>query len=157
MFKYLCQTKNKIIMSISDLYSSGAHKRDLGHFSNIVKLALADDIITDEELLLLDRMARRLNISDSDFKRVLIKPEKYAMNPPVGYEKRIERLFNLTKMIFADSEVTGDEAQVMRKVAIGLGFPTDNAEKVVDEAIHLAMNDNDLEDFTKAIKRVNKD
>ena len=120
-------------MSISDLYSSGAKKRDLGHFSNIVKLALADDIITDEELLLLDKMARRLNISDSDFKRILIKPEKYAMNPPVSYDKRIERLYNLTKMIFADNEVTGDEAQVMRKVAIGLGIPTDNAERVVDE------------------------
>ena len=144
-------------MSISDLYSSGAHKRDLGHFSNIVKLALADDIITNEEQRLLDRMARRLDISDQDYKTILKNPTKYSMNPPVDYDRRIERLYNLTKMIFADSEVTGDEAKVMRKVAVGLGFPTDNAEKVVDEAIHLAMNDNDLEDFTKAIKRVNKD
>lgn len=144
-------------MSISDLYSSGAHKRDLGHFSNIVKLALADDIITKEEQRLLDRMARRLDISEADYKEILKNPTKYSMNPPVDYDRRIERLFNLTKMIFADSEVTGDEAKVMRKVAVGLGFPTDNAEKVVDEAIHLAMNDNDLEDFTKAIKRVNKD
>lgn len=144
-------------MSISDLYSSGAHKRDLGHFSNIVKLALADDIITKEEQRLLDRMARRLDISETDYKEILKNPTKYSMNPPVDYDRRIERLFNLTKMIFADSEVTGDEAKVMRKVAVGLGFPTDNAEKVVDEAIHLAMNDNDLEDFTKAIKRVNKD
>jgi len=144
-------------MSISDLYSSGAHKRDLGHFSNIVKLALADDIITDEEQRLLDRMARRLDISDQDYKTILKNPTKYSMNPPVDYDRRIERLYNLTKMIFADSEVTGDEAKVMRKVAVGLGFPTDNAEKVVDEAIHLAMNDNGLEDFTKAIKRVNKD
>ncbi|PHR70083.1 MAG: fructose 1,6-bisphosphatase [Lutibacter sp.] len=143
-------------MSISDLYSSGAHKRDLGHFSNIVKLALADDIITDNEQRLLDRMSRRLDISEIDYKEILKNPTKYSMNPPVSYDKRIERLYNLTKMIFADSEVTGDEAQVMRKVAIGLGFPTDNAEKVVDEAIHLAMNDNDLEDFTKAIKSVNK-
>lgn len=142
-------------MSISDLYSSGAHKRDLGHFANIVKLALADDIITEGEQRLLDRMARRLDISESDYKAILKNPEKYPINPPVGYDRRIERLYNLTKMIFIDNEVVGDEAQVMRKVAIGLGFPTDNAEKVVDEAIHLAMNDNDLEDFTKAIKRVN--
>ncbi len=144
-------------MSISDLYSSGAHKRDLGHFSNIVKLALADDIITKEEQRLLDRMARRLDISETDYKEILKNPAKYAINPPVDYNRRIERLYNLTKMIFADSEVTGDEVKVMRKVAIGLGFPTDNAEKVVDEAIHLVMNDNDVEDFTKAIKRVNKD
>jgi len=143
-------------MSISDLYSSGAHKRDLGHFANIVKLALADGIITEGEQRLLDRMSTRLDISEEDYKAILKNPERYPMNPPVGYDKRIERLYNLTKMIFIDNEVVGDEAQVMRKVAVGLGFPTDNVEKVVDEAIHLAMNDNDLEDFTKAIKSVNK-
>ncbi|MCF6278838.1 MAG: TerB family tellurite resistance protein [Flavobacteriaceae bacterium] len=143
-------------MSISDLYSSGAHKRDLGHFANIVKLALADDIITEGEQRLLDRMARRLEISEDEYKNILKNPEKYPTNPPVDYDKRIERLYNLTKMIFVDNEVVGNEASVMRKIAIGLGFPTDNAEKVVDEAIHLTMNDNDLEGFTKAVKRVNK-
>lgn len=143
-------------MSISDLYSSGAHKRDRGHFANIVRLAMADDIITDGEQRLIDRMARRLDISASEYKEIIENPEKFPINPPVSYDARIERLYNLTKMIFADSEVSGDEAQVMRKIAIGLGFPTDNTEKVVDEAIHLVMNDNDLEDFTKAVKRVNR-
>jgi uncharacterized tellurite resistance protein B-like protein len=144
-------------MSISDLYSSGAHKRDRGHFANIVKLALADEIITEGEQRLMDRMARRLDISESEYKEILANPDKFPINPPVGYDRRIERLYNLTKMVFIDNEVVGDEAGVLRKVAVGLGFPLDNAEKVVDEAIHLALNDNDLEDFTKAIKRVNKD
>lgn len=39
---------------------------------------------------------------------------------------------------------------------IGLGFPLENAEKVTDEAIHLILNNNDLEDFSKAIKKVNR-
>ena len=59
-------------------------------------------------------------------------------------------------MIYADSEVSGDEAKVLRRICVGLGFPTDNAEKVADEAIHLILNDNDLEDFAKAIKYVNR-
>jgi len=78
------------------------------------------------------------------------------MNPPINYDDRIERLFNLTKMIFADGEAVGEEAAILRKVAIGLGFPLDNVEKVTDEAIHLIMNDNDLETFNKAIKYVNR-
>ncbi len=143
-------------MSISDLYSSGTYKKNLGHFANIVKLALADDFIAEGEQKMLDRMAKRLEILEGDYKAILENPDKYPTNPPVDYNKRIERLYNLTKMIFADNEVVGDEASIMRKIAVGLGFPTDNAEKVVDEAIHLVMNDNDLEDFTKAIKRVNK-
>ncbi|NLP57068.1 hypothetical protein [Lutibacter sp. B1] len=73
-----------------------------------------------------------------------------------NYDERIEHLYDLTKMIFADNEVTGIEAKVLRKICYGLGFPTDNVEKVVDEAIHLVLNDNDLEEFTKAVKYVNR-
>jgi hypothetical protein len=43
----------------------------------------------------------------------------------------------------------------MQKIAIALQFTTDNVEKVCDEAIHLVMNNNDLDNFTDAIKKVN--
>ena len=142
-------------MSISDLYSSGAHKKNLGHFANIVKLAMADDVITEGEQKLLERLAKRLEIDKVEYKHVLKNPEKYPTNPPVSYDARIERLYYLTKMVYADDEVSKDEVLVMRKIVIGLGFPQDNAEKVSDEALHLVMNENDVEDFTKAIKRVN--
>jgi hypothetical protein len=42
----------------------------------------------------------------------------------------------------------------MRKIAIGLNFSIDNAEKVCDEAIFLVINNNDLNDFIAAIKKV---
>ncbi|AOW21199.1 tellurite resistance TerB family protein [Urechidicola croceus] len=143
-------------MSISDLYSSGEHKEDIGHFANIIKLALADDVVTSKERHLLDRMANRLNITDAEYKKILKNPEIYPINPPIDYDGRIERLYNLTNMIFADDEVTGDEAYVLRKIVVGLGFSSVNSEIVADEAIHLIMNNNDLEDFSKAIKNVNK-
>jgi len=142
-------------MSISDIYSSGAHKKNLGHFASIVKLAMADDVITEGEQKLLERLSKRLEVGEEEYKKILKNPEKYPINPPASYDARIERLYNLTKMIYADDEVSKDEVSVLRKVAIGLGFPQDNADKVSDEALHLVMNDNDLEDFSKAIKRVN--
>ncbi len=142
-------------MSISDLYSSGAHKKNIGHFASIVKLAMADHIITEGEQQLLERLAKWLEISEEEYKKIVKNPEKHPINPPVSYDARIERLYNLTQMIYADDEVSKDEVSVLKRVAVGLGFPQDNAEKVSDEALHLVMNDNDLEDFTKAIKRVN--
>jgi hypothetical protein len=36
----------KLQMAISDLYSSGQHKQELGHFANIVKVAKVDGKIT---------------------------------------------------------------------------------------------------------------
>jgi uncharacterized tellurite resistance protein B-like protein len=143
-------------MSISDLYSSGKHKQEIGHFASIVKIALVDGIIADGEQKLLDRTARRMNISEEEYKSILKNPNGYPVNPPVSYDESIERLYRLTKMIFADDEVSKDQVLLMRKITIGLSFPIDNVEKVCDEAIHLVMNDNDLDNFTEAIKKVNE-
>jgi len=143
-------------MSISDLYSSGAHKKNMGHFASIVKLAMADNVITEGEQQLLERLAKRLEISEEEYKKIVKNPDKHPLNPPVSYDARIERLYNLTQMIFADDEVSKDEVLILQHVAVGLGFPQDNVEKVSDEALHLVMNNNDLEEFTRAIKRVNR-
>lgn len=45
-------------MAISDLYSSGQHKQEIGHFANIVKIARADGKITDGEKELLIRAGK---------------------------------------------------------------------------------------------------
>ncbi|TYP99864.1 hypothetical protein C7447_101469 [Tenacibaculum adriaticum] len=142
-------------MSISDLYSNGKHKQEVGHFASIVKIAKTDTIITEGEQKLLNRTAERLNISEEEYKLILKNPEKYPVNAPVSYDERIERLYRLTKMVFADDEVSKEEVKLMQKIAVALHFPTDNVEKVCDEAIHLVLNDNDLEDFTSSIKEVN--
>jgi len=142
-------------MSISDLYSSGKHKQEIGHFASVVKIAKTDNIITEGEQKLLDRTARKLNISETEYQAILESPEKFPLNPPVSYDETIERLYSLTKMIFADNEVAKEQVALLRKVAAALSIPLDNVEKVCDEAIHLVMNNNDLEDFTVAIKKVN--
>ncbi|WP_299678205.1 TerB family tellurite resistance protein [uncultured Tenacibaculum sp.] len=142
-------------MSISDLYASGQHKQEIGHFASIVKIALVDNTITEGEQKLLDRAAKKLNISEEEYKKILKNPDAYPVNPPIGYDESIERLYRLTTMIFADGDVDKDEVLLMRKITTALSFPLDNVEKICDEAIHLVMNNNDLETFTDAIKKVN--
>lgn len=144
-------------MSITDLYENSQHRREIGHFANIVKIAKADETITEDEQKLLDRLAFHLNITDEEYKKILKHPEFYPIHTPVEYDARIERLYDLIRMIYADGKVDLKEVKLTRKITVALGFPTDNAEKVTDEAIFLVMHHNDLEDFTKAIKNVNKD
>jgi len=143
-------------MGISDFNLSGEQKRNIEHFASIVRLALADEVISENEEKLLKRLAKRFHILDEKYKAILENPQDYPLHTPHNYDKRIERLYDLGKMIYADGEVDGDEAKVLRRICIGLGFPTDNAEKVADEAIHLILNDNDIEEFSKAIKYVNR-
>jgi len=142
-------------MAIVDYFATGEHKRNLGHFANLVEIAKIDDVITEGEEKLLKRTARRLNITDDEYKAVIKNPKKYPINPPIGYDASIERLYRLTQMIYADDTPTLDEVNVMKKVATALSFPLDNVDKVCSEAVHLVMNNNDLEDFITAIKKVN--
>ncbi|WP_233899978.1 tellurite resistance TerB family protein [Tenacibaculum piscium] len=142
-------------MSISDLYSSGKHKQEIGHFASVVKMATTDGVITEKEQQFLERIAKKLNIDATEYTAILKNPEKFPVNPPVSYEERIERLFRLTRMLYADEHIDKKEVSLLQKVAVALHFPNDNVEKVCDEAIFLVMNNNDLEDFTLAIKKVN--
>lgn len=143
-------------MKISDHNLNGEQKRNFDHFASLVKLALADNVITEGEEKFLKKIATKFHILDEKYDEILANPEKFCAHSLHNYDERIEHLYDLTKMIFADNEVTGIEAKVLRKICYGLGFPTDNVEKVVDEAIHLVLNDNDLEEFTKAVKYVNR-
>jgi len=143
-------------MALSDYNLTGEQKRNIEHFASIVRLALADNKITEGEEKLLKRLAKRFHILEDKYNEIIENPSKYPIHTPHDYDKRIERLYDLGKIIFADNEVSGEEAKVLRSICVGLGFPLDNVEKVTDEAIHLILNNNDLEDFTKAIKYVNR-
>jgi len=142
-------------MSISDLYSSGLHKRSLGHFANIVKLALTDGFIADGEKELLDTMAKGLEISTPEYESILKDPNAYPINPPIDYDRRIERLFNLTKMVFADGEATKDQIILLDKICVGLGFSHEKHKDITKEAVNQIMNGSDIDEFSDAIKKVN--
>ncbi len=142
-------------MAFLDLFTSGDQKRNISHFACIVKLALTDNVISDGEQIVLDKMAIKLNISDRLRKKILKDPDKFPIEPPVSFENRIERLFNLTSIILADDEAIEKERIFLIKVAVGLGFPTENSKKIASKAIELAMNNTSLDEFTKKIKAFN--
>ncbi|NLP57067.1 TerB family tellurite resistance protein [Lutibacter sp. B1] len=142
-------------MTISDLYPTGLHEENIGHFATIVRLALMDGKIDSDEFILLKRLALRLDISKTEFKDILKNPTNYPENPPVSYEDRLERLYDLTKMLFVDRNPTIDKMSTMDRIAIGLGFPVEHARDVVKEAVKFFFKEPDLEDFKNKIKKVN--
>lgn len=142
-------------MSISDLYPTGLHEQNIGHFATIVRLSLLDKKIDNAELKLLKRLAKRLDISKREFKTIIKNPDTYPLNPPVSYEERLERLYDLTKMMFLGKKPTIDKTSLMNRIAIALGFPVENAREVVKESIIFFIKEPNMEDFKKAIKKAN--
>jgi uncharacterized tellurite resistance protein B-like protein len=143
-------------MSYSDLYSSGKHKEEIGHFANIVKIAKADGDICELEEALIINAGKRLNITAEESIVILNNPEKFPINSPVSYEERIERLFRLTRMLLVDGEEDLREVNLLQKIAIGLNFKSRNIEIVCKESIHLVKQDIDLDTFITEIKKIDK-
>ncbi|MFK5957669.1 MAG: TerB family tellurite resistance protein [Lutibacter sp.] len=142
-------------MSISDLYLTGLHQQNIGHFATIVRLALLDNKIDRKEQKLLKRLAIRLDITSVEFETILKNPTNYPANSPVSYDERLLCLYDLTKMLFLDKNPTIDKTSMLDRIAVGLGFPIENVREIVKEAIKFFLKEPDIENFKKVIKKAN--
>jgi len=144
-------------MSFSDLFDSGFKKRNEDHFAALVRVAMDDDVITDEEQTFLDRVARSLDISEGDYKLILKDYKSHPINPPTTYDRRLERLFDLSRMVYADNIRGEHQEALLSKIAVGLGFNTENSKYIVDKALNLIdAGVEDVDTFSDEIKNMNR-
>ena len=134
-------------MSFTDLFESGEHSRNLGHFASIANIAAIDGDITIEEESMLRRFARKLNIEEDEYKSVLKDPTKYPINPPNDADTRLERMHDLFDMIFADHDIDEEEHALIEKYAIGLGYTERLAQKLIKRSIQIYQGGLDMEDY----------
>ena len=140
-------------MPILDLYSHSEKRKNLAHFASIATLAAVDGEINPQELKLLNSFAYKLNITEAEFKEVMKKSNKYPIDPQNNSELRLERLFDLFRIIFADNEVEDDEMILLKRYAIGLGYTNDIADKIIDKSIAIFSGKIDFEDYLYLIKK----
>lgn len=140
-------------MSFKDLYGNSEHRRNLAHFAAIATLASVDGEINEEELTLINRFARKLVISEEEYKTVMKNPNKYPIDPPTSLDRRLERMYDLFKIIFADHEIDDEERALIKKYAIGLGYSNDAADQVITRSIDIFSGKIDFEDYASMVRK----
>jgi len=143
-------------MSISDLFDSGFKKRNEDHFAAIIRVAMSDNVINEAEKAFLDRLARNLNISEQEYKQLLKDYKTHPINPPLSYDRRLERLYDLARMVWADHIEGKHQVKILRKFCIGLGFKAENTKYITDKALKLVHQEVDLDTFTEEMKTMNQ-
>ena len=143
-------------MSFSDLFDSGFKKRNEDHFAAIVRVAMSDGVITDAEKTFLDRLATRLDISELDYKEILKDYKTHPVNAPHSYNHRLERLYDLARMVWADDIEGPNQHWLLEKLCVGLGFHTKNVKYIADKALALAYEKVDADTFIEEMKNMNK-
>ena len=140
-------------MTFSELFDSGFKQRNQDHFAAIVRIAMDNDVVAEEEKAFLDRLARKLEISKAMYATIMKDYKTHPINPPATTERRLERLFDLARMVYADHIKDEHEVQILTKIAVGLGY-TKDPKAVVNKALDLVADDSiDVEEFKEKMKR----
>lgn len=143
-------------MSISDLFDSGFKERNKGHFASIVRVALENGHISPEERTFLDQLARRLEISQEEYSEILANPYKYPVNPPHLHVQRLERLYDLSRMVYAEHMLGPKQKEILTRFALALGFTPGNVKYIVDKALSLLVMGVDDDNFVYEMQNMNK-
>lgn len=138
-------------MGISDLYLSVGQKRNISHFANIVRIAKSDNQISSEEIAFLSKVSKKYNISNEQFKEILKFPEKVPTIAHLDCVERIERLYDLLIMVKADQHVEDEEVAMLKRIVIGLAFPLNRVNLIVNHSIAFDLEGSSVESFTNEI------
>ena len=134
-------------MDFSQLYTKRFKNTNKSHFTAIVNLALADNHISDEEKAFIDRLAIYLEIEPDTVDEILASPEDFKTDPPSNKKSRLERLYDLSKMVYADQIADDNEIKLLEKMVVGLGFETENSRDIVKKALEMVSKGIDQDDF----------
>ena len=140
-------------MSFLDLFGSGEHLRNLGHFAAIVNMAAVDGAITEREEKLLRRFASKLDVNEDEYNKVIENPSLFPIHPPNSYERRLSTLHDLFVIIYANHEMDEEESHLLKKYAIGLGFSQEQANKIISRSIQIFTGELDFEDYKYLLTR----
>ena len=138
-------------MSISDVYQGGQQKMNISHLENLVEVALTNGKITEEEILLLEKFAKRLSISSNELQTIITNSGKHPINPPVDKEDRYKRFFRLIQMMLSDGMIGEEQDNLIHRFAIGLGYSEERTEELYNQTIEFVKNKVDFEDAFEEI------
>ncbi|GEJ45122.1 MULTISPECIES: hypothetical protein [unclassified Chryseobacterium] len=117
------------------------------HFLRLYQMAICDDDFSALELKMLYKCAEERGISSKNLDEILLNPINLKSLVPQTIEEKVDYLYDLTVMIWADGIVSPDEYSAMQKYVLMFGFLEENATAIVDyliEAVKIGKNKNEI-------------
>ena len=140
-------------MSFTDLFESGERSRNLGHFASIANMATINGKLGLEEEKLLKQFAVKLDIGEEEYEKILKDPSIYPISPPNSAERRLERMHDLFKIIFADNVIDDHERFLIEKYAIGLGYSAEQSQELIKKTIQIYNGGLSFDDYRYLLNR----
>lgn len=101
------------------------------HFFNLYCLALSDGYLDFKELQALYDIGVEHGITPEQINQLVITAN-INQKPPETIAEKVECLYDLTRMAWADGKIAQEERNIIKKCVIRYGFLPENAEGIVD-------------------------
>ena len=99
------------------------------HFLRLYQMAFSDHNFDVLELKMLYKFAEERGFTKDELNNVLLNPSHETVIPD-NIEKRIEYLYDLALMIWADNIVTEDELNTLKKYCLKFDFKEENIDEL---------------------------
>jgi uncharacterized tellurite resistance protein B-like protein len=98
------------------------------HFLRLYQMAFTDDNFNILELQMLYHFAEERGIPKEELDKLFLNPVSHEIIIPTDLNTRIEYLYDLTRIIWADGKITDDEMNTLRKYCRKFEFLDENIE-----------------------------
>lgn len=103
------------------------------HIKNLLALAKADGHMHPKEEVLLYKIAKRYGLKDRIVKELIDKDEKYEINVPDNHNDKMDLLYDLILMVYADEVVDKHEISFCEFVVNSFGMKKELVNWLVKE------------------------
>ncbi|MBK1894864.1 hypothetical protein [Chryseobacterium paridis] len=102
------------------------------HFLRLYQMAICDDDFSASELKMLYKSAEERGISPKNLDEILMNPINSKSLIPETLKEKVEYLYDLTVMVWADGVVSPNEYSALKKYIAMFGFLEENVKDIAD-------------------------
>ena len=120
------------------------------HFLRLYQIAFSDDNFDVLEMQMLYKFAEERGITENQLNDILLHPSHEATIPDI-LDERVEYLYDLALMIWADRKVTEDEYITLKKYCKRFEFLEENITELADYLLACAKNNMSKDELIKSV------
>lgn len=131
-----------------------AYKKN--HIKNLLALAKADGHVHEKEVKTLIKIGKRYGLKERQVKELIDSKEKYEVNVPDNFNDKMDILFDLTLMVWADGVVEKKEIEFCEGLVKKFGLKKGVVHWLLDEVFAKGVMppQEDWSDLKKEAKRM---
>lgn len=143
-------------MNILEHTDHSVKKQHIEYFVQLIRIALADDIITEREMELLHRMGKKLGFTEPEINNIIGTTGKSNFIPPYELSTRFEQVYDVVSMTLADGVIDKNEMRLASSFAANSGFKESEIPNLLVLLINGIKQGKDYEDLFEVYKRQRK-